>query len=88
MTGAWSTATPSLLRPLPLLPASRWLCLETELTRRGFCMPTTSATLASCDSDDVEQYFNYMGCLAVEGTYDRMYALINGAEWAPAALPV
>lgn len=26
--------------------------------------------------DDVEQYFNYMGMLAEEGTYDRMYALI------------
>ena len=35
-----------------------------------------------CRSDDVEQYFNYMGCLAVEGTYDRMYALLDGA--APA----
>ena len=32
-----------------------------------------------CRSDDVEQYFNYMGCLAVEGTYDRMYALLDGA---------
>ena len=31
-------------------------------------------------SDDVEQYFNYMGCLAVEGTYDRMYALLDGAH--------
>jgi hypothetical protein len=27
----------------------------------------------------VEQYFNYMGCLAVEGTYDRMFALLDGA---------
>ena len=27
----------------------------------------------------MEQYFNYMGCLAVEGTYDRMYALLDGA---------
>jgi hypothetical protein len=26
------------------------------------------------DADDVEHYFNYMGMLAVEGTYDRMYA--------------
>ena len=25
--------------------------------------------------DDVEHYFNYMGMLAVEGTYDRMYAM-------------
>ena len=23
------------------------------------------------DNDDVEQYFNYMGCLAVEGTYGK-----------------
>lgn len=29
------------------------------------------------DVDDVEHYFNYMGCLAVEGTYDRMNALIE-----------
>ncbi|KAG2430597.1 hypothetical protein HXX76_010115 [Chlamydomonas incerta] len=27
--------------------------------------------------DDVEQYFNYMGFLATEGTYDRMEALLN-----------
>jgi hypothetical protein len=27
----------------------------------------------------VEQYFNYMGCLAVEGTYDRMFSLLDGA---------
>lgn len=27
--------------------------------------------------DDVEHYFNYMGMLAIEGTYDKMYALIN-----------
>ena len=26
-------------------------------------------------ADDVEHYFNYMGMLAVEGTYDRMYAM-------------
>eukprot|EP00270_Netrium_digitus_P002492 TRINITY_DN1281_c0_g1_i1.p1 TRINITY_DN1281_c0_g1~~TRINITY_DN1281_c0_g1_i1.p1 ORF type:complete len:173 (-),score=27.53 TRINITY_DN1281_c0_g1_i1:200-718(-) len=29
------------------------------------------------DRDDVEQYFNYMGMLATEGTYDRMEALLN-----------
>ncbi|KAK9072283.1 hypothetical protein SSX86_008716 [Deinandra increscens subsp. villosa] len=28
------------------------------------------------DRDDVEQYFNYMGMLAVEGTYDKMEALL------------
>eukprot|EP00199_Chlamydomonas_sp_CCMP681_P003170 CAMPEP_0119101148 /NCGR_PEP_ID=MMETSP1180-20130426/273_1 /TAXON_ID=3052 ORGANISM="Chlamydomonas cf sp, Strain CCMP681" /NCGR_SAMPLE_ID=MMETSP1180 /ASSEMBLY_ACC=CAM_ASM_000741 /LENGTH=170 /DNA_ID=CAMNT_0007085211 /DNA_START=44 /DNA_END=556 /DNA_ORIENTATION=- len=27
--------------------------------------------------DDVEQYFNYMGFLAEEGTYDRMEALLK-----------
>ena len=41
---------------------------------------TTAATLP-CERhqgkddyglDDLEQYFNYMGCLAEEGTYDRM----------------
>lgn len=37
-------------------------------------------------SDDVEQYFNYMGCLAVEGTYDRMYALQAGETGGSAAL--
>ncbi|CAN0899956.1 Protein LHCP TRANSLOCATION DEFECT [Linum grandiflorum] len=29
------------------------------------------------DRDDVEQYFNYMGMLAVEGTYDKMEALLT-----------
>ncbi|KAJ0790406.1 putative ankyrin repeat-containing domain, protein LHCP TRANSLOCATION DEFECT [Helianthus annuus] len=29
------------------------------------------------DRDDVEQYFNYMGMLAVEGTYDKMEALLR-----------
>ncbi|KXZ53136.1 hypothetical protein GPECTOR_7g1027 [Gonium pectorale] len=27
--------------------------------------------------DDVEQYFNYMGFLATEGTYDRMEAMLK-----------
>ncbi|XP_043690277.1 protein LHCP TRANSLOCATION DEFECT [Telopea speciosissima] len=29
------------------------------------------------DRDDVEQYFNYMGMLAVEGTYDKMEVLLS-----------
>ncbi|XP_062169665.1 protein LHCP TRANSLOCATION DEFECT [Alnus glutinosa] len=29
------------------------------------------------DRDDVEQYFNYMGMLAVEGSYDKMNALLS-----------
>ncbi|POO00402.1 Ankyrin repeat-containing domain containing protein [Trema orientale] len=29
------------------------------------------------DRDDVEQYFNYMGMLAVEGSYDKMEALLS-----------
>ncbi|KAG4203976.1 hypothetical protein ERO13_A04G019300v2 [Gossypium hirsutum] len=29
------------------------------------------------DKDDVEQYFNYMGMLAVEGSYDKMEGLLN-----------
>eukprot|EP00897_Mesotaenium_endlicherianum_P005844 jgi/Mesen1/5288/ME000263S04396 len=29
------------------------------------------------DRDDVEQYFNYMGMLATEGTYDKMEALLE-----------
>ncbi|KAF6162914.1 hypothetical protein GIB67_021063 [Kingdonia uniflora] len=29
------------------------------------------------DRDDVEQYFNYMGMLAVEGTYDKMNSLLS-----------
>nr|ACU15672.1 unknown [Glycine max] len=29
------------------------------------------------DRDDVEQYFNYMGMLTVEGTYDKMEALLS-----------
>jgi hypothetical protein len=27
--------------------------------------------------DDVEHYFNYMGMLAVEGTYDRMEEMLS-----------
>mmetsp|Transcript_25501 Transcript_25501/g.48296 ORF Transcript_25501/g.48296 Transcript_25501/m.48296 type:complete len:161 (+) Transcript_25501:1-483(+) len=29
------------------------------------------------DKDDVEQYFNYMGLLAVEGSYDNMWAMMK-----------
>eukprot|EP00475_Leptophrys_vorax_P036599 TRINITY_DN6212_c0_g1_i1.p1 TRINITY_DN6212_c0_g1~~TRINITY_DN6212_c0_g1_i1.p1 ORF type:complete len:175 (+),score=18.04 TRINITY_DN6212_c0_g1_i1:138-662(+) len=29
------------------------------------------------DRDDVEHYYNYMGMLAVEGTYDKMEKLLN-----------
>ncbi|KAF7831409.1 protein LHCP TRANSLOCATION DEFECT [Senna tora] len=29
------------------------------------------------DRDDVEQYFNYMGMLAVEGSYSKMEALLS-----------
>ncbi|XP_074568704.1 protein LHCP TRANSLOCATION DEFECT-like [Curcuma longa] len=29
------------------------------------------------DRDDVEQYFNYMGMLAVEGSYDKMEELLS-----------
>ncbi|GLT72632.1 hypothetical protein SLA2020_445480 [Shorea laevis] len=29
------------------------------------------------DRDDVEQYFNYMGMLAVEGSYDKMNTLLS-----------
>ena len=29
------------------------------------------------DTDDVEQYFNDMGILAEDGTYDRMQAYLN-----------
>lgn len=28
------------------------------------------------DYDDIEQYFNYMGILAIEGSYDSMEAMI------------
>ncbi|XP_022717927.1 protein LHCP TRANSLOCATION DEFECT [Durio zibethinus] len=36
-----------------------------------------SQTRDDFDTDDVEQYFNYMGMLAVEGSYDKMEALLN-----------
>ncbi|KAG2304878.1 hypothetical protein Bca52824_033529 [Brassica carinata] len=36
-----------------------------------------SQTRDDFDKDDVEQYFNYMGMLAVEGTYSKMEALLN-----------
>lgn len=31
--------------------------------------------------DDVEHYFNYMGMLAVEGTYDRMEEMLSSGGW-------
>ncbi|KAK9269485.1 hypothetical protein L1049_001260 [Liquidambar formosana] len=36
-----------------------------------------SQTREDFDRDDVEQYFNYMGMLAVEGSYDKMEALLS-----------
>ncbi|GAB4849639.1 hypothetical protein Ancab_004435 [Ancistrocladus abbreviatus] len=36
-----------------------------------------SQTRDDFDRDDVEQYFNYMGMLAVEGSYDKMEALLS-----------
>ena len=45
--------------------------------------------------DDVEHYFNYMGMLAVEGTYDRMEEMLSSGQlsqydrWKPSlARPV
>lgn len=35
-------------------------------------------------ADDVEHYFNYMGMLAVEGTYDRMEQLLSSGVLASA----
>jgi hypothetical protein len=32
--------------------------------------------------DDVEHYFNYMGMLAVEGTYDRMEEMLSSGARA------
>ena len=37
-------------------------------------MPTMSRS--DFDADDVEHYFNYMGMLATEGTYDRLEAML------------
>eukprot|EP00879_Flechtneria_rotunda_P017975 GHRR01018839.1.p1 GENE.GHRR01018839.1~~GHRR01018839.1.p1 ORF type:complete len:103 (+),score=18.20 GHRR01018839.1:91-399(+) len=31
--------------------------------------------------DDVEHYFNYMGMLAVEGTYDRMEQMLSSGTF-------
>ncbi|CAD5179772.1 unnamed protein product [Musa acuminata subsp. malaccensis] len=36
-----------------------------------------SQTRDDFDRDDVEQYFNYMGMLAVEGSYDKMESLLS-----------
>ncbi|XP_077246216.1 protein LHCP TRANSLOCATION DEFECT-like [Tasmannia lanceolata] len=36
-----------------------------------------SQTRDDFDRDDVEQYFNYMGMLAVEGSYDKMETLLK-----------
>jgi hypothetical protein len=40
---------------------------------------------ADYNADDVEHYFNYMGCLAVEGTYDRMEEMMQQGVWGPGA---
>ena len=34
------------------------------------------------DQDDVEHYFNYMGMLATEGTYDRLNRLMETGKSA------
>eukprot|EP00898_Chlorokybus_atmophyticus_P002192 jgi/Chlat1/2974/Chrsp2S04702 len=36
-----------------------------------------SQTRDEFDKDDVEHYFNYMGMLATEGTYDKLEALLS-----------
>lgn len=38
---------------------------------------TPSSSRSDYEMEDVEHYFNYMGCLAVEGTYDRMELLMS-----------
>lgn len=35
---------------------------------------------ADYEAEDVEYYFNYMGCLADEGTYDRMEAMLQAGR--------
>ncbi|GBF88821.1 hypothetical protein Rsub_01722 [Raphidocelis subcapitata] len=37
----------------------------------------SQASRSDYGADDVEHYFNYMGCLAEEGTYDRMEELMG-----------
>lgn len=37
----------------------------------------TNSSRSDYNADDVEHYFNYMGCLAVEGTYDRFEAMVK-----------
>lgn len=75
--------------------ASRAFAKHTNYARNGarctaffnrFRQDSTSAGIVGSqgrddfDVDDVEHYFNYMGCLAVEGTYDRMNALIESGK--------
>jgi len=45
------------------------------------------ASRSDYQSEDVEYYFNYMGCLAVEGTYDRMEAMLQAGGLLVLLLP-
>ncbi|KAI8462643.1 MAG: hypothetical protein J3K34DRAFT_373050 [Monoraphidium minutum] len=44
---------------------------------RARARASSRQTRADYNADDVEHYFNYMGCLAVEGTYDRMEEMMG-----------
>lgn len=70
--------------PLAPLPAAALL----RRWRLAACSPLAAPTTpplpqsrSDYAADDVEHYFNYMGCLAVEGTYDRFEEMM--ASGAP-----
>jgi hypothetical protein len=69
-------------RPFTAAVSSRGSSSSRQLVRANFfkfgkaeaAMPTMSRS--DFDADDVEHYFNYMGMLATEGTYDRLEAMM------------
>eukprot|EP00250_Pteridium_aquilinum_P034541 c7728_g1_i1 orf=127-627(+) len=63
-----------LLCPPSLSRTTAWFKFGTDAEKAGIY---ASQGRDEFDRDDVEQYFNYMGMLATEGTYDKMEALLN-----------
>lgn len=63
-----------LLCPPSVSRVNAWFKFGTDAEKAGIY---ASQGRDDFDRDDVEQYFNYMGMLATEGTYDKMEALLN-----------
>ncbi|KAH6555083.1 hypothetical protein KP509_01G109700 [Ceratopteris richardii] len=79
MFGRVSVGRPEIFKLRIICPpstarATAWFKFGTDSEKAGIY---GSQGRDDFDRDDVEQYFNYMGMLAIEGTYDKMEALLN-----------